>query len=71
MGRRSMAGSAWILRGEGKESMRSPVIVFDSSRHAFHEFRQLKVVAIMVLLGTILVVNSVATVLRTPYDRRW
>jgi hypothetical protein len=46
MGRRSMAGSAWILRGEGKESMRSPVIVFDSSRHAFHEFRQLKVVAI-------------------------
>jgi len=48
-----------------------PTIVFDWSQQPFQEFRQLTAAAIMVLLGTILVVNSVAIVLRNRYERRW
>ncbi len=48
-----------------------PTIVFDWSQQPFQEFRQLTAAAIMVLLGTIFVVNSVAIVLRNRYERRW
>jgi phosphate transport system permease protein len=48
-----------------------PTIVFDWSRQPIQEFQQLTSAAIMVLLGTILVVNSVAIVLRNRYERRW
>jgi phosphate transport system permease protein len=47
-----------------------PTIVFDWSR-SFQQFQQLTAAAIMVLLGTILVVNSVAIVLRNRYERKW
>ena len=43
----------------------------DTDRYPVHEFRQLRAVAIMVLLGTILVENSVAMLLRNPYEPRW
>jgi len=48
-----------------------PTIVFDWSRQPFQQFQQLTAAAIMVLLGTILVVNSVAIVLRNRYERKW
>ena len=62
-------------RGTFLETLRGPyttlpTIVFDWARQPVQEFQQLTSAAIMVLLGTILVVNSLAIVLRNRYERR-
>jgi phosphate transport system permease protein len=72
------AVTGFLATGSGSvlETLRGPytalpTIVFDWSRQPFEQFQQLTAAAIMVLLGTILVVNSVAIVLRNRYERKW
>jgi phosphate transport system permease protein len=72
------AVTGFLATGSGSllETLRGPyttlpTIVFDWSRQPFQQFQQLTAAAIMVLLGTILVVNSVAIVLRNRYERKW
>jgi phosphate transport system permease protein len=48
-----------------------PTTIFNWSRLPGEEFRQLTAAAIMVLLGLLLAVNSVAIVLRNRYERKW
>ena len=70
------AVTGFLATGSGSllETLRGPytalpTIVFDWSRQ--FNFTDLTAAAIMVLLGTILVVNSVAIVLRNRYERKW
>jgi phosphate transport system permease protein len=69
------AVTGFLATGSGSllETLRGPytalpTIVFDWSRQ--FNFQELTAAAIMVLLGTILVVNSVAIVLRNRYERK-
>jgi phosphate transport system permease protein len=48
-----------------------PTVIFDWTGRPQHEFHDLAAAAIMVLMGVILVVNTLAIVLRNRYERRW
>jgi phosphate transport system permease protein len=48
-----------------------PTLIFAWSRLPSQDFRALTAAAIMVLLVTVFVVNSVAIVLRNRYERKW
>jgi phosphate transport system permease protein len=48
-----------------------PIIIFEWASQPDQAFRALTAGAIIVLLGVLLLMNSVAIVLRNRYDRKW